>query len=183
MGGVAAAVRDDAPDTVTFAVFAAMTLPFIAALVAIVLDRTEHPEQAEDSIECQWATRASSGAFYDTMVAMGLATFATSVLDTASLPAVALRTAGPCRHGDSLGAPPASGGLMDNQLRALREGAGLSQADCAHALGVSRQTVISIEKGHFDPRLSLAFRIGRLFAVPVDEVFVPDVDLVAPDGE
>ena len=57
-----------------------------AALVAIALDRTEHPEQAEDSIESQWATRASSGAFYDTMVAMGLATFATSVLDTASLP-------------------------------------------------------------------------------------------------
>ncbi|CAB4912311.1 unannotated protein [freshwater metagenome] len=86
VGGVAAAVRDDAPDTVTFAVFAAMTLPFVAALVAIALDRTEHPEQAEDSIESQWATRASSGAFYDTLVAMGLATFATSVLDTASLP-------------------------------------------------------------------------------------------------
>jgi putative transcriptional regulator len=65
---------------------------------------------------------------------------------------------------------------VDNRLRALREGAGLSQADCADALGVSRQTVISIEKGHFDPRLSLAFRISRLFAVPVDEVFVPDAD-------
>lgn len=63
---------------------------------------------------------------------------------------------------------------MDNRLRELREDAGLSQAECAEALGVSRQTVISIEKGHFDPRLSLAFRIGRLFAVPVDEVFVPD---------
>ena len=65
---------------------------------------------------------------------------------------------------------------MDNRLRVLREGAGLSQAECVDALGVSRQTVISIEKGHFDPRLSLAFRIGRLFSVPVDEVFVPDVD-------
>jgi hypothetical protein len=86
VGGVAAAVRDDAPDTVTFAVFAALTLPFVAALVAIALDRTEHPERAEDSIESQWTTRASSGAFYDTIIAMGLATFATSVLDTASLP-------------------------------------------------------------------------------------------------
>jgi putative transcriptional regulator len=65
---------------------------------------------------------------------------------------------------------------MDNRLRVLREQAGLSQAECADALGVSRQTVISIEKGHFDPRLSLAFRIGRLFSVPVDEVFVPDED-------
>jgi hypothetical protein len=86
VGGVAAAVRDDAPDAVTFAVFAVMTLPFVAALVAIALDRTEHPERAEDSIESQWTTRASSGAFYDTIIAMGLATFATSVLDTASLP-------------------------------------------------------------------------------------------------
>lgn len=86
MGGVAAAVRDDAPDSVTFAVFAAMSLPFIVALVAIGLDKSEHPERDGDSIESQWSTCASSGAFYDTMVAMGLATFATSVLDTASLP-------------------------------------------------------------------------------------------------
>lgn len=86
VGGLAAAVRDDAPDGITFAVFAAVTLPFVVALVAIALDRTEHPEQAEDSIESQWTTRASSGAFYDTIVAMGLATFATSVLDTAPLP-------------------------------------------------------------------------------------------------
>jgi len=63
---------------------------------------------------------------------------------------------------------------MHNTLRSLREGAGMSQGECAAALGVSRQTVISIEKGHFDPRLSLAFRISRLFGVRVDEVFVPD---------
>lgn len=63
---------------------------------------------------------------------------------------------------------------MDNRLKVLREQAGLSQSECAAALGVSRQTVISIEKGHFDPRLSLAFRIGRLFEVAVDEVFTPD---------
>ncbi|GHJ57641.1 transcriptional regulator [Nocardioides sp. OK12] len=63
---------------------------------------------------------------------------------------------------------------MDNHLRAMRERAGLSQSECATALGVSRQTVISIEKGHFDPRLSLAFRISRLFDTPVDEIFAPD---------
>ena len=63
---------------------------------------------------------------------------------------------------------------MHNHLKDLREQAGLSQSDCAAALGVSRQTVISIEKGHFDPRLSLAFRIGQLFDVSVDEVFTPD---------
>ncbi len=63
---------------------------------------------------------------------------------------------------------------MHNRLRELREQAGLSQAECAGSLGVTRQTVISIEKGHFDPRLSLAFRISQLFDVPVDEVFQPD---------
>jgi hypothetical protein len=87
VGSVAARVRTDASDVVTFAVFATMSLPFLVALVAIALDRTPHPERDEDSIESQWATRASSGAFYDTMIAMGLATFATSVLDTAAVPA------------------------------------------------------------------------------------------------
>ena len=86
VGAVAAWARTDASDAVTFTVFAAMSLPFIVALVAIALDRTTYPERDEDSIESQWTTRASSGAFYDTMVAMGLATFATSVLDTAAVP-------------------------------------------------------------------------------------------------
>ncbi len=63
---------------------------------------------------------------------------------------------------------------MDNRLKELREAAGMSQGECAEALGVTRQTVISIEKGHFDPRLSLAFRIGHVFGVPVDEVFSYD---------
>jgi hypothetical protein len=86
VGAVAAWARTDGSDAVTFTVFAAMSLPFIAALVAIVLDRTPYPERDADSIESQWTTRASSGAFYDTMVAVGLATFASSVLDTAALP-------------------------------------------------------------------------------------------------
>ncbi len=63
---------------------------------------------------------------------------------------------------------------MQNALKDLRDRAGLSQAECAEALGVTRQTIISIEKGHFDPRLSLAFRIAHLFDVGVDEVFSPD---------
>ena len=76
---------------------------------------------------------------------------------------------------------------MHNTLRLLRERAGLSQAECAATLGVSRQTVISIEKGHFDPRLSLAFRIARLFEVGVEEVFAsepssPDRTEQRPDG-
>ena len=60
------------------------------------------------------------------------------------------------------------------ELGQLREAAGLSQQECADRLGVTSQTVISIEKGHFDPRLSLAFRISRTFVVPVDELFTPE---------
>jgi putative transcriptional regulator len=63
-----------------------------------------------------------------------------------------------------------------NRLRQLREAAGMSQQACAEALGVTRQTVISIEKGHFDPRLSLAFRISRLFDEDVDSIFRPEDD-------
>ena len=65
---------------------------------------------------------------------------------------------------------------MENQLKQLREGRGMSQQDCANALGITRQTVISIEKGHFDPRLSLAFRIAELFDQPVDAIFKPRRD-------
>jgi putative transcriptional regulator len=63
-----------------------------------------------------------------------------------------------------------------NSLRELREAAGMSQQACAEALGVTRQTVISIEKGHFDPRLSLAFRISRVFDQHVDAIFSPEDD-------
>ncbi|MCD4526448.1 hypothetical protein [Nocardioides sp. cx-173] len=86
VGSLAAWARDDASDGITFAVFALLTLPFVTALAALLLDRTPRPERDEDSIESQWATRASSGAFYDTIAAMGLATVASSVLDTDSVP-------------------------------------------------------------------------------------------------
>jgi putative transcriptional regulator len=48
---------------------------------------------------------------------------------------------------------------------------GLSQADLALALGVSRQTVISIEGGRYSPSLPLAFQIARFFHSTVDEMF------------
>lgn len=86
VGALAARVRTDASDSLTFAVFAALTFPFLLALGAILLDRTEHPEQQEDSIESQWSTKASSGAFYDTVIAMALVTFVTSTLDTPGAP-------------------------------------------------------------------------------------------------
>lgn len=63
---------------------------------------------------------------------------------------------------------------MKNAVRALRTTRGLSQADLGSELGVSRQTVNSIETGRYLPSLPLAIAIARFFDQTVDEVF--DVD-------
>jgi putative transcriptional regulator len=60
---------------------------------------------------------------------------------------------------------------MKNILRELRAERGLTQADLADKLNVSRQTVIAIETGRYDPSLPLAFAIGRLFEKHVEEIF------------
>jgi putative transcriptional regulator len=63
---------------------------------------------------------------------------------------------------------------MRNRVREQRTQRGLSQAEVAASLGVSRQTVISIENGRYLPSLPLAFRIARLFEMPVEKMFDPD---------
>jgi len=63
---------------------------------------------------------------------------------------------------------------MKNQIREQRRQLGLSQAELAAALGVSRQTVISIESGRYLPSLPLAFTIARFFDMTVDKMFDPD---------
>lgn len=62
---------------------------------------------------------------------------------------------------------------MDNDLATRRAELGWSQAVLAERLGVSRQTVISIERGRFDPSLPLAFRIAAVFGARIDEIFIP----------
>jgi putative transcriptional regulator len=63
---------------------------------------------------------------------------------------------------------------MRNGVREARTQRGISQADFAAALGVSRQTVISIENGRYSPSLPLAFRIARFFDSTVDKMFDPE---------
>jgi putative transcriptional regulator len=63
---------------------------------------------------------------------------------------------------------------MHNHLPALRAERGWSQADLAERIGVSRQTVISIEKGKYDPSLPVAFRIAAAFETPIESVFEPN---------
>ena len=60
---------------------------------------------------------------------------------------------------------------MKNRLEELRKQRGIRQEDLAQALGVSRQTVISLEKGKYNPSLTLAFRLARYFAMPIEEIF------------
>jgi putative transcriptional regulator len=60
-----------------------------------------------------------------------------------------------------------------NGIREARTVRGLSQAELANAIGVSRQTVISLEAGRYSPSLPLAFRIARFFDTTVDALFDP----------
>ncbi|MCB9090454.1 MAG: helix-turn-helix transcriptional regulator [Calditrichae bacterium] len=60
---------------------------------------------------------------------------------------------------------------MRNRLKVLRAERDWTQADLAHALEVSRQTVNAIETGKFDPSLPLAFKMARLFGLAIEEIF------------
>ncbi|MEV0269722.1 helix-turn-helix transcriptional regulator [Hamadaea sp. NPDC050747] len=61
--------------------------------------------------------------------------------------------------------------LTGNDVRELRTRRGLSQADLAAAMGVSRQTVNSIETGRYTPSLPLAIALARFFETTVEEMF------------
>lgn len=63
---------------------------------------------------------------------------------------------------------------MKNRLHVLRAEHEWSQGELAERLGVSRQTVNALETGKYDPSLPLAFKIARLFAMPIEAIFQPD---------
>ena len=63
---------------------------------------------------------------------------------------------------------------MKNGVRERRLDAFLSQGELAQALGVSRQTINSIETGRYVPSLQLAFALSRYFRVPIEEMFDAD---------
>ena len=60
---------------------------------------------------------------------------------------------------------------MKNRIRVLRAEKQWTQEDLASEVGVSRQTINAIEKEKFDPSLPTAFRIARLFGLPIEQVF------------
>jgi putative transcriptional regulator len=65
---------------------------------------------------------------------------------------------------------------MQNDVRERRLARELSQAELAHAVRVSRQTINSIETGKYVPSLPLALALARFFGVPVEEMFDGDGD-------
>ena len=65
---------------------------------------------------------------------------------------------------------------MDNRLEELRKERGIKQEDLARELGVSRQTIISLEKGRYNPSILLAFKIARRFGMQIEDVFIYQED-------
>ncbi|MGZ3299288.1 MAG: helix-turn-helix transcriptional regulator [Asticcacaulis sp.] len=63
---------------------------------------------------------------------------------------------------------------MQNRVRELRMARGWSQGELGERLDVSRQAVNAIEVGKHDPSLELAFKIGQLFAEPLERIFLPE---------
>jgi putative transcriptional regulator len=60
---------------------------------------------------------------------------------------------------------------MKNKIKVYRAMRDLRQEDLANAVKVSRQTIVAIEKGKYDPSLDLAFKIARFFGVNIEEIF------------
>ena len=63
---------------------------------------------------------------------------------------------------------------MKNKIKVFRAMHDLTQEDLAQAIGVTRQTILAIEKGKYVPSLDLAFRISRHFRVNIEEIFIFD---------
>ncbi|CEA12392.1 MULTISPECIES: helix-turn-helix transcriptional regulator [Methanobacterium] len=61
---------------------------------------------------------------------------------------------------------------MENKLKVYRAMNEITQEDLAQALGVTRQTIIAIEKNKYDPSLNLAFKIARYFKVQIEDLFI-----------
>lgn len=63
---------------------------------------------------------------------------------------------------------------MKNRIKVLRAERNWSQADLADRLNVSRQTINAIETEKYDPSLPLAFKIADLFALRIEDIFLPE---------
>lgn len=65
---------------------------------------------------------------------------------------------------------------MENRLEALRAERRWTQQDLADRAEVSRQTIISLERGRYNPSILLAFRLARLFDSPIERIFLYEAE-------
>ena len=63
---------------------------------------------------------------------------------------------------------------MNNRVKELRKEKGYTQEELAEIIGVSRQTVNAIEKQKFDPSLNTAFKMAKLFELPIESIFLSE---------
>lgn len=63
---------------------------------------------------------------------------------------------------------------MKNRIEEIRKSRGIRQEDFARTMGVSRQTISSLETGRYNPSIFLAYRIARYFGMSIEEVFIFD---------
>jgi putative transcriptional regulator len=66
---------------------------------------------------------------------------------------------------------------LKNIVEELRKGQKLNQEELAMILEVSRQTIISLEKGRYNPSIQLAFKISRYFEKPIEEIFIYEAEV------
>jgi putative transcriptional regulator len=70
---------------------------------------------------------------------------------------------------------------MRNKIKVYRAIFDLTQEELAKKLGVTRQTIIAIEKDKYNPSLDLAFKMARIFGVKIEDIFVYDEELLDPE--
>ena len=67
---------------------------------------------------------------------------------------------------------------MKNRIEEIRKMRGIRQEELAKMLGVSRQTVSSLENGRYNPSISLAFKVARCFEMTIEEVFIYEMEVL-----
>jgi hypothetical protein len=88
-GTIAAYAQTGGMDALRLVTFGVMSLPCWVGLVSLLRSADERPAHDEESVEMQWITQATSGAFLDLLLVLGIATTATAVLGTDAVPTVA----------------------------------------------------------------------------------------------
>lgn len=61
--------------------------------------------------------------------------------------------------------------MINNKIQELRQGKGITQQELAESIGVTRQTIIAMEKGNYIPSLKLAFTLSNFFSTTVEDIF------------